>query len=281
MKRISKPSFNVKDVLTACVTKSSTHTSSRNIVKASGEIEKKENEYDVKKQNNTLHTLPQKQDVNGILDIDGLKNIYSNRMLKEDNDARYYYDKILSSAPRGKCPYCNLGTATTLDHYLPKSLYPIYSVTPINLVPACKDCNTGKLTEYPTCSENETLHPYYDNVEGERWLFMRVVELYPIVFEFYVDAPDYWGALMKKRLEVHLYSFNLNTQFSIHAQEELDTRKIYFNKLFQNGGHAELKEFLYESYLSSFDNNKNAWQTAFYDGLCNCEEFVNSYFSFL
>lgn len=280
MKRINKPSFNVKDVLTASVSKSPTHPSSKNIIKASDEIEKKENEYDAKKLNSTLHTLPQKQVVNGIIDIDGLKNIYSNRMLNEDNDARSYYDKILGAAPRGKCPYCNLRTATTLDHYLPKSLYPIYSVTPINLVPACKDCNTGKLTEYPTCSEDETLHPYYDNVEDERWLFMRVGELNPIVFEFYVNAPDHWDTLMKKRLEMHLYSFNLNEQFSIHAQEELDIRKVHFKKIFQNGSHVGLKDFLYESYLSCFDNNKNAWQTAFYDGLCNCDEFVNTYFSF-
>lgn len=281
MKSIKKPDFRVKDVLTASVSKSPTHSSSKNIIKASDEIEKNEEVYDVKKRDNTLYTLPQKKIVEGVIDIKGLKNIYSNRMLKEDNDARIYYDKILDAAPRGRCPYCTLRPATTLDHYLPKSLYPLYSATPINLVPACKDCNTGKLTEFPLCSEDETLHPYYDNVEDERWLFMRVINLHPIVFEYYVDAPDNWGVLMKKRLEMHLYSFNLNNQFSTHAQEEFETRRIYMERLFLNGGTEGLKEFLYESYFSSLDNSKNSWQTVFYYGLYSCYEFVNTYFSSL
>jgi hypothetical protein len=279
MKSIKKPDFKVKDVLTASVSKSPTHPSSKNIIKASDDIEKNEIMYNVKKINNALYTLPQKKIVDGVIDIDGLKNIYSNRMLKEDNDARSYYDKLLSSAPRGKCPYCTLRPASTLDHYLPKSLYPLYSVTPINLIPACKDCNTGKLTEFPTCSEDETLHPYYDNVEDERWLFMRVINLHPIVFEYYVDAPENWGDLMKKRLEMHLYSFKLDDQFSTHAQEEFENRRVYMEKLFLNGGEVGLKKFLNESYFSCLASSKNSWQTAFYYGLYSCDEFINNYFT--
>ncbi len=277
MKSIKKPDFKVKDVLTASVSRSPRHSSSITIISASAEIENNETEYDTKKIKNELYTLPQKKIVDGVIDCEGLKNIYSNRMRNVENDARHYYDKILSSAPRGKCPYCTLRHASTLDHYLPKSLYPLYSVTPINLVPACKDCNTGKLSEFPSCSEDETLHPYYDNVENERWLCMRVVNLHPIVFEYYVDAPDNWGDLMKKRLETHLYSFNLNNQFSTHAQEELDNRRVYMERLFLNGGNVGLKEFLYESYLSSLANSKNSWQTAFYSGLYSSVDFIDNF----
>lgn len=279
MKNIDKPDFKVKDVLTASVSRSPTHLSSKNIIKASDDLEKSEYEYDIKKETNALYTLPQKKVVDGVIDIDGLKNIYSNRMLNEENDARLYYDKILSSAPRGRCPYCTLNPVSTLDHYLPKSLYPLYLVTPINLIPACKECNTSKMTEFPTCSEDETLHPYYDNVENERWLFMRVVNLHPIIFGYYVDSPDSWGYLMKKRLETHIYSFNLNNQFLTHAQEEFENRRVYMERIFLNGGKEELKKFLYESYFSSLANSKNSWQTAFYYGLYSCNEFINNYFT--
>src|SRR6266446_4463738 len=55
-------------------------------------------------------------------------------------------------------------------HHLPKSRYPDLSVSPINLVPCCMDCNTNKRAIFPTSGQEETLHPYYDNFEGEKWL---------------------------------------------------------------------------------------------------------------
>lgn len=51
---------------------------------------------------------------------------------------------LMSLANTGKCPICGIGQASTLDHYLAKTIYPTYAVTPYNLVPVCKDCNFAK-----------------------------------------------------------------------------------------------------------------------------------------
>ena len=59
-------------------------------------------------------------------------------------------------------------TILSITH--PKSHYPALAVVPINLVPACRDCNNAKKTQVPSLPNDIFLHPYYDNVEGEKWL---------------------------------------------------------------------------------------------------------------
>lgn len=45
---------------------------------------------------------------------------------------------------RGKCPFCMISEATTLDHYFPESIYPEYIIFVPNLVPCCNFCNIKK-----------------------------------------------------------------------------------------------------------------------------------------
>src|SRR5690606_29983263 len=84
-----------------------------------------EDDFDTKKQVNQLHLIGRNIFLSALVDYDVLKKLYTERMLNKKNNARDYYDTLLISAPKGKCPNCNLREANTLDHYLPKSEYPI------------------------------------------------------------------------------------------------------------------------------------------------------------
>ena len=57
---------------------------------------------------------------------------------------RKYYDKIKAIPKYSKCPFCGVGIVSTLDHYLPKTKYPTYALTPVNLIACCADCNKNK-----------------------------------------------------------------------------------------------------------------------------------------
>ncbi len=68
------------------------------------------------------------------------------------------------------CPYCDCDiSAPVLDHYLPKSRFPLLSCSPWNLVPVCEACNkkgTGKgdklpITEGTPNSMATWLHPFF------------------------------------------------------------------------------------------------------------------------
>jgi hypothetical protein len=83
---------------------------------------------------------------------------------------RAYKDDFCAVPPTSVvCPYCDgeIGTSD-LDHYYPKSGYPLLACSPWNLVPICKSCNnhvTAKgdqppLSLGPPPSANDWLHPF-------------------------------------------------------------------------------------------------------------------------
>lgn len=55
----------------------------------------------------------------------------------------------------------------TIEHYLPKSEYPVLSVHPSNLVPMCDKCNGGKDNDDPLNGRNitEIFLPYRDTID--------------------------------------------------------------------------------------------------------------------
>lgn len=68
--------------------------------------------------------------------------------------------------------------------FLPKSKYVAYTVTPYNLIPACSDCNTGKLDSTFHNRVEEPFHPYYDNFDDCVWLKAKLIEMEPVSFQF-------------------------------------------------------------------------------------------------
>lgn len=65
------------------------------------------------------------------------------------------------------CPYCDGSIGTPrLDHYFPKSLFPLLVCSPWNLVPVCDSCNSvdkGKADRPPLTEASTTdwLHPFF------------------------------------------------------------------------------------------------------------------------
>ena len=65
-------------------------------------------------------------------------------LLGSNGSHSHIRDEILGSANNHACPYCNVATVDTLDHVLPKKIYPEFSVLAQNLVPSCSRCNREK-----------------------------------------------------------------------------------------------------------------------------------------
>lgn len=279
MKKILKPTLKVSEVFADCIDTYSNQDLKRALIDAIPMLEEAEFDFEQKKQKNELFLIPQNIAVSDIVNSTTLKNVYTNKMVKKDNPkGRAHYDTIFLSAPKGICPLCSQRTVGTLDHYLPKALYPLLSVTPINLIPSCIDCNKGKLVDFPKKSQDETLHPYYDDVEGFSWLKMTVVKIKPFVVKFYTNPPGSIQILLAKRIKTHFDNFELNKLYVVHAAQEFENKKIYFERLYKRGGSVVLQEHLTDEFESRSSVNKNSWQTAFYEGLLGCAEFCNGEF---
>jgi RNA recognition motif-containing protein len=205
--------------------------------------------------------------------------LYSQQMVIKTKPAREIYDKLISLAPIGICPLCGFGHASTLDHYLAKSKFPLFSVLPFNLVPACKDCNTGKGNKVAITAGQQTIHPYYDRDElvTEQWLFARVIEDSPVSIHYFVDTPRHWRKVLRERAVSHFMSFDLAKRYSIQAANELSSLNPRFSTYMMNS-YNSIKDMLNEIANIEYNNHKNSWKTAMYQALANSSWYCSEGF---
>ena len=100
----------------------------------------------------TISELP--EDVTSV----EMKKVYDEKFAKAETVGRTYYDAIMAQVERGICPICGVRLASTLDHYLPKAKVPTLSVTPSNLIPACRDDVT--IAQLQLSRFHTAHHPY-------------------------------------------------------------------------------------------------------------------------
>ncbi|MTC55280.1 MULTISPECIES: HNH endonuclease [Providencia] len=264
MKKLIKPNDNVLDVFNTCISRIRDQDLKNKLTAISQEIELSSIEFDTKATTTQLHTISPHYHIANSVNVDEMKAIYTNRMAKKLAPGRVYYDRIMSLPEHGRCPLCAQRVVSTLDHYLPKAHFPSLVVTPFNLIPACQDCNKTKNQDIPNNSEEETLHPYYDDVENISWIKARLSESIPVAVEFYVDPPANTDPILIKRMQFHFKSFNLAALYASHAAEELASIEYTAKYIYNNGGGIELKKYLTETANGKLAANLNSWQSALF-----------------
>ncbi|MGW5768770.1 HNH endonuclease [Streptomyces longwoodensis] len=259
------PAFDVRTTYTTCIsialpaTKSRLRAFEEDVVKA-GE------EYETAAENHTLYDLT---DMAGRpsdpTDRKQLRKVYTDRMAKKGTPGHNIYNAIKNAA-EDLCPLCGIGKVETLDHQLPKSTFPLLSVVPANLVPACRDCNTGKLAVSPSSAEAQPLHPYFDEFSHTSWLAARLVRKpapEPMTVRFFVDAPAAWDPAFVARLQAHLDLFNLSERYALQVGSHLSTLSFMFAAL-PGDGIGRLLAAHAEAWTHT---NPNSWESAFYRAL--------------
>jgi len=279
MRKLKKPEDLPKDVFNTCISNMRENDLKRRLRLCESAIVDASIEFDLKASNAMLHTIAISNNVAGEVSVAEMENVYTQKMVPQDSPGRIIYDKLISAPDFGRCPLCGQRIVSTLDHHLPKARYPALAVTPFNLVPSCQDCNKTKLAMTPIKSEEETLHPYYDNIEGDYWLYCRVVENNPVSLLYFVDPPGNWSEILRIRIENHFNVFHLAELYSTYAAEEL--ANIYFSlqNLNQNKGENGVRNHLYEEAVSRARSLKNSWQTAMYRALANSDWFCTGGFN--
>jgi hypothetical protein len=234
---------------------------------ATDEITDAADRYDHAGQMSTFHELsPDEFQLTGI-SADEMVALYSGRMAKKRAAGRIIYDELKSAAIHGRCPLCGQRIVETLDHHLPKTIFPALAVNPMNLIPCCSDCNKMKTSSVPSSAEEQTLHPYYDNIEAELWLKASVVHQQPAAMRFYVDPPVEWEATLRKRVQRHFKLLRLSSLYASHAAQELANIQHVLSKLLLKGGAELVKDHLNDQAESRRKARINSWQTATYSAL--------------
>ena len=221
-------------------------------------------DYDEKAVSEELYLCTPQDAIGGIAKAEFIK-IYTSRMVPKGATGRKVYDLIMQLPLNSRCPYCGIGTVNSIDHFLPKSIFPIYSVTPNNLVPACNWCQGEKSEYFSSTKGDQILHPYFDEFfDSAIWLVATVVNSAPATFRFVASPPDNWDGDKKQRVVSHLTRLNLPKLFSSNAGSRLVEIRQRLSDLLTKGGSSSVRDYLCEE-LNSFEREcRNSWLTAMY-----------------
>lgn len=127
------------------------------------------------------------------------------------------------------CPYCGLrmrqkpgSQSPDRDHFLPRSVFPEFSILSVNLVQCCDDCNSVKGARFKDASGSDLfLHPYFDRVLEMRVLLAQAVVVRgTLQFVFRVDEPTI-AESDRQRVRRHVDSLGVLDRMADEAQHQL------------------------------------------------------------
>ncbi|WP_333745593.1 HNH endonuclease [Streptomyces sp. IBSBF 2950] len=223
---------------------------------------------------NTLHALDSTAfSIPGISAADAVAWAYDRGMVATKS-GRVIYDQIMSAPPEQRCPLCGHGVVRTLDHVLPKKAFPALCVDPLNLVPACADCNHAKGEARPSSAETTPLHPYLDRIDHDPWLDARIMQSSPIWLEFFVSPPPSWDHVLTDRARHHFELFGLSELFAIQANRTLSSIRHQLAEL--KSGNAEVvRAYLSDEAATRLAHRPNGWEGVTYRTLAGDDRFCN------
>ena len=192
--------------------------------------------------------------------------IYDQRFAKQKTVGRKYYDIIMANA-KNICPVCGTNTPTNLDHFLPISKYPLLCVTPINLIPTCKDCNMTKNASTSDDYYELPFHPYLETIND---CFLKCsIAFYSdgtVTFKFengYSGDND-----LKRKYMNHIKINALDKTYKSKALDMLLSDKHSYRDTLTSGKSALLASL--KSHKDSADKRDiNSWRSAVYCELYN------------
>lgn len=188
-----------------------------------------------------------------------------------DTDKGTIYDRILCNS-KDKCPFCGgVGRPRSLDHYLAQSHYREYSLTSLNLVPSCLDCNMKEKNDTKANrAEDLPIHPYLDDDKFFTTNWIKAVfkeDNGKAIFSYYVNTPKTWNDIDKKRANNHFNNFNLAANYAIEASHRVSTAFTQIKRLLKE----DLNEAVINKVLLDPEIEKslhcNHWQFGMYNAI--------------
>ena len=291
MKRISPPKCSASELFDDCVQEISDPELRLRFIQQKSLVEAQNAIYALRSQDQTWFHLPMaahghdEQTIVGNLSKGELVNLYTSCMVNSNGPARKKYDQIMLLS-QDECPYCggcgemvNEEGIGTLDHFLPKAKFPVFSILPENLVPACGTCNKKMAANFSTDENLQPLHPYFDatHIFEKKWTTAIVLEEFPVTVNFGVDLPQNWSDKDKCRVVNHFVTCGFRGRYRSKVASDIssliDLRRTV---------HRDLTPEAFREILKVVADNKNlpinGWKRTLHHGLSESEWFCRNDF---
>jgi len=196
-------------------------------------------------------------------------------LVRSDQGLESIRDALMSRTRSGECPMCGSAQAGTLDHYLPKSIFPEFSILGKNLVPACSYCNNTKSDRLPTGPSSRFFHPYFDQLPPARVLFANIDVEDTVTVDYQIRRSPDVDAQLVDVLEFHFVELGLAKIYRANANGELFNRYEALTEYLGPGQDVDaVKRYLdREARSCRAYRGLNDWKTALLSTLAQHTEF--------
>ncbi|RRW54959.1 HNH endonuclease [Pseudomonas moraviensis] len=273
MKKLRPPAMHAIDTVHACVAGITIPERAQALTEALPTIQRCEAEYLELGPPGQLYRILPSPGVTPVIDAALMSVIYKNHFARQGSPSRALYDRIRMAPEFSLCPLCGQRIVTTVDHYLPQSRFPTLNLTPANLIPACSDCNKRKLATVPARAEDQTLHPYFDDLGNERWLIADIQPSTPPTVSFDIRAARAWDEVLTARVRNHFSVMGLAELYVAQAASELADMSYGLEGIGATAGPVGVRQHLDVQFRSCQARDPNSWKTALYEGLRNSDWF--------
>lgn len=250
--KINKPKNSVEEIYTSCISHYRDPNKKKLMQKILPNIINDENRYKEELKSHKLYeeTAHITHDIN--IDSEDLTKLYTDKLVKRV-DGLNFYDKLLAGSE--SCPYCAKRLVSTLDHYLSKSNYPNFSITPLNLVPCCTECNKNKSDKDDSLMGITDLlyHPYEESLPIKKWLKAEINLIDSRLFFTFRVIPNNVPSDDYIRLNNYIKKLKLDEYYAKEANVEIRRRTPKYKRLYASGGEKALLDYFNDCMYDSQD----------------------------
>lgn len=207
--------------------------------------------------------------------LDHEKKAYLSLYENKTTSSRELLNKIKENFIKESCPYCGIGgVPETIEHILPKEIYPQYSIFSKNLIPCCNACNSYKSMNIKSSENNEfcTYNFYEDEIPTEEYLEVTIDIINKIpkaTFKISSLANNLFKNHVKTLKLLERYALNSNNFFSYIEN------KIKYNNMTKDN-FIKLCKMEYE--VLKEIHGFNYYKALLYREVTKSENFLNLYF---
>lgn len=281
MLEIERPEYSASAVFKDCIPVKRDKGLKSRLEGIKADIVAAEISYDKKAKSLAFYEFKAEEGVGKSVSTSEMEDLYVTVFARRSSPVRTkYYDELMLTPENGTCPMCGQRDASTLDHYLPKAKNPSLAVTPINLVPVCKECNHTKSEYHPETADQQFIHAYYDKLPPGIWLVADLDRTKPPALRFRISPSKDCDETLAKRLIWHFEELDLAKLYASQAGKTLAGIADKLKAAGERGGKDEVRFILGEDARSWSKANVNSWQAAMYRTLAGSDWFCEEGYAY-
>jgi hypothetical protein len=173
--------------------------------------------------------------------------------------------KNATANAKKRCPMCDVGPPKTLDHFLPSSKLPEFSLLHRNLVAICSDCNKTKGDHWSKDQQKQYLHPYFDVIpKAALYLLCEPLVGHVLSPEFQVFNGGGFDSRYFSRIAFQFNELHLASLYEDEAINFFNARRIHWLEILKSSGLALLqRDLVLEAVSAEQEYHRSHWQVVF------------------